>query len=216
MKRLHVFDLDKTLLIKNSSFAFGAFLAKMGLFSFRQKWAALFGKISLKLALVTPKEIHEKLFKRLFMGRLSTEITTWISPFIDEFLHGSLRSSLIERLYEAKRQGETVLLLSNSPSFLVAAIAKRLGIIYWRATEYASDCKECFTSVSHMMDGKAKAETVIIFAKKWGFSLEHVIAYTDSIDDLPLLEIVGHKMAVAPDKKLRFLAKNRGWPILEL
>lgn len=215
MSKLHVFDLDKTLLINNCSFAFGAFLADMGYFSVRQKMAALLGKICLKLSLKTPREIHHKLFLKLFHGRIAAEITSLIAPFVEQFLNKALRKSLFEELQAALKREETVLLLSNSPSFLVSAIAKQLGIMYWKATEYAEDCRKCFDQILYMMDGEAKAAFLNAFAQEKGFSQGQIIAYSDSIDDLPLLERAGEKIAVAPDKRLRSLAENRGWPILE-
>lgn len=215
MSRLHVFDLDKTLLVSNCSFAFFTFLVKRGLFSFRHKVSALVGTLRLKFLLTPPGVVHAKLFTKLFQGRPVREITSFIPSFIDEFLTRSLRPSLWQRLEVAKAKKETILLLSNSPSFLVAAIAKKLGIIYWQATEYAKDCKEQFDTIIEMMDGPAKARAVLEFAKMRGFALNQIVAYSDSIDDLPLFELVGEKLAVAPDKRLRSLAQNRGWPILD-
>ncbi|MEI6531548.1 MAG: HAD-IB family phosphatase [Chlamydiota bacterium] len=215
MKKLHVFDLDRTLLVGNCSFAFFKFLSKMGFFSFRQKISAVAGKLKLKFFINTPKELHEKLFKKLFRGRFTAEITDKVPSFLEEFLKKSLRKSLFKSLQQALERKETVLLLSNSPSFLVSAIAKQLGIIYWRATEYAEDCKKCFDKIPYMMDGETKALFLTAFAKEKGFLREEIFAYSDSIDDLPLLEQAGHKIAVAPDKRLRYLAKNRGWSILE-
>lgn len=216
MKKLHVFDLDRTLLVNNCSFAFGAFLAQMGLFSFRQKISALMGKLRLKFFINTPKEIHERLFTKLFRGRVTSEITSLIPSFVEEFLKKGLRKSLLQELQSALERKETVLLLSNSPSFLVSAIAKHLGIIYWRATEYAEDCKKRFDQIIYMMDGEAKAAFLTVFAQEKGFAQREIIAYSDSIDDLPLLEKAGQKIAVAPDKQLRHLAENRGWSILEI
>ncbi|MCX6994436.1 MAG: HAD-IB family phosphatase [Chlamydiae bacterium] len=215
MKKLHVFDLDRTLLIGNCSFAFFKFLAKMGFFSFRQLLSALINKMRLKFFINTPKELHEKLFKTLFRGRFVEEITNKVPLFLEEFLKNSLRISLFKNLQQALERKETVLLLSNSPSFLVSAIAKQLGIIYWSATEYAEDCKKCFDTILCMMDGETKALFLTSFAKEKGFLREEIFAYSDSIDDLPLLEQAGHKIAVAPDKRLRCLARNRGWSILE-
>ena len=61
---------------------------------------------------------------------------------------------------------------------------------------------------------KAKAATGI--AERHGVELINCAAYSDSINDLPLLESVGHPHAVNPDWELRRTALNRGWPIHEL
>jgi len=62
--------------------------------------------------------------------------------------------------------------------------------------------------------GEAKAEQVRLMAAERGYSLPHCYAYSDSVTDLPMLEIVGHPRAVNPDRALRRIAQQRGWPVL--
>ncbi len=52
-------------------------------------------------------------------------------------------------------------------------------------------------------------------AEEKGFDLEQSHAYSDSVTDLPLLELVGHPHAVNPEKELKEVAEERGWPILD-
>jgi phosphoserine phosphatase len=62
--------------------------------------------------------------------------------------------------------------------------------------------------------GEEKAVQVRRLAAERGYSLPDCYAYTDSVTDLPLLEIVGHPRAVNPDRALRRIAAVRGWPVL--
>jgi phosphoserine phosphatase len=62
--------------------------------------------------------------------------------------------------------------------------------------------------------GEAKAEQVRALAAERGYSLPLCYAYSDSVTDLPMLEIVGHPRAVNPDRALRRIAQQRGWPVL--
>jgi len=62
--------------------------------------------------------------------------------------------------------------------------------------------------------GEAKAEQVRLLAAERGYSLPHSYAYSDSVTDLPMLEIVGNPRAVNPDRALRRVAQQRGWPVL--
>ena len=63
--------------------------------------------------------------------------------------------------------------------------------------------------------GPAKAEAVRALAAAEGYDLARSFAYCDSITDLPMLEAVGHPSAVNPDKALRKVALERGWPVLD-
>ena len=62
--------------------------------------------------------------------------------------------------------------------------------------------------------GEGKLKVAELIAEREGASLKNSFFYTDNIDDLPLLEAVGHPHAVNPDKKLERIAKMQGWPIL--
>jgi phosphoserine phosphatase len=63
------------------------------------------------------------------------------------------------------------------------------------------------------MHGPAKAEAVTDLALKEGLDLSRCSAYSDSINDVPMLSAVGHAVAVNPDSALRRVARERGWEI---
>jgi phosphoserine phosphatase len=62
--------------------------------------------------------------------------------------------------------------------------------------------------------GEGKAEAITQLAVDRGYDLKHSYAYSDSISDLPMLEVVGHPVAVNPDSELADLAHERGWPVV--
>jgi len=62
--------------------------------------------------------------------------------------------------------------------------------------------------------GEGKAEAIKEFAEREGVSLDESFAYSDSYTDVPMLEAVGHPVAVNPDKELAKVAGNRGWEVL--
>jgi len=63
--------------------------------------------------------------------------------------------------------------------------------------------------------GEGKAEAIRKVAEEQGYDLSRSYAYTDSASDLPMLELVGHPVAVNPDHALEAIAYHRGWPIVE-
>ena len=104
-----------------------------------------------------------------------------------------------------------IILLSNSPQFLVGRIAHRLRIEEWRGSEYLVDKEKNFCDISSLMDGPEKLRLI----KALQVRPEEASAYSDSDDDLPLLEWVGNPFAVKPNRRLRKAATLRGWPIIE-
>ncbi len=63
--------------------------------------------------------------------------------------------------------------------------------------------------------GEGKAEAIVAVADTEGYDLSRSYAYTDSAGDMPMLEVVGHPVAVNPDRALEAIAYHRGWPIVE-
>ena len=70
--------------------------------------------------------------------------------------------------------------------------------------------------VGDIAHGPVKAKIAEEIAGSRGIEMRDSAAYSDSINDLPLLESVGHPHAVNPDHQLRRIARARGWPIHEL
>jgi phosphoserine phosphatase len=64
-----------------------------------------------------------------------------------------------------------------------------------------------------VLHGAAKATAVELLARRESFDLVECVAYSESINDLPLLSMVAHPNAVNPDRRLRRIAVRRGWPI---
>jgi len=111
-------------------------------------------------------------------------------------------------------KGHKVVIISAATSYQINPIAKELGIkdIYCTKMEVR---KGRFTgAIEEMCWGEGKANAARKFAKENNIDLSKSFFYTDSIDDLPLLEIVGNPIATNPDNTLSQLAFENNWPIL--
>ncbi|MDP1608205.1 MAG: haloacid dehalogenase-like hydrolase [Chlamydiales bacterium] len=198
-EKLHVLDLDGTLVRGNSSFGFFWYLVRKGKMPWGLLWQAVWLFVAFRRGRISLREFHGKVFGRFLKGRGKEEIVREVEPFLDEWLKGRVR-----KIGEGDR-----VLLSSSPDFLVGAIAERLGIEKWKGTEYAVDEKGAFSHVATVVDGREKVEWVK------GFARERVIyAYSDSDEDLPLLEWADIVYVVKPNKKLQKIAKEKGWEVL--
>jgi HAD superfamily phosphoserine phosphatase-like hydrolase len=209
MVHLHVFDLDKTLLKGTSSFRFFFFLIstrKLPLF-FLLRAIPLF--FSFRLRRLTITQLHHRVFDLFLKGRPKSLFLDAVKPFLDRYFVQMLDPAVVSKMVP-----ENTLLLSSSPDFLVGPIAQRLGIENWKGSEYAVDKELIFCKISSLIEGREKLRLARLFAQERSISVDQIAAYSDSDDDLPLLEWVGLPYAVKPNRALLRAAANRGWKII--
>ncbi len=120
-------------------------------------------------------------------------------------------------LIEAHKQaGHLTYLVTASTHELARPLAGALGIHTALAT-HAEAVDGVYTGRldGNLNHGRTKAERVLKLARDLRIDLARSTAYSDSISDLPLLELVGNPVAVDPDKSLRTIARARGWPVID-
>jgi HAD superfamily hydrolase (TIGR01490 family) len=110
--------------------------------------------------------------------------------------------------------GQRVWLVTAAPVELGAVIARRLGLTGAIGT-VAEIHDGIYTGrlVGDLMHGPAKAAAIIDLARREGLDLSRCAAYSDSVNDLPMLSAVGRAVAVNPDTALRRAARENGWEI---
>src|SRR5690606_37695208 len=113
------------------------------------------------------------------------------------------------------RAGRRVVVVSSSPMEIVAPLCRYLGLEDIIATLPEVDAEGRYTGdIEFYAYGPGKAEAIRAMADRVGIDLAESFAYSDSITDLPMLEAVGHPVAVNPDRELRAIAEERDWQIL--
>jgi HAD superfamily hydrolase (TIGR01490 family) len=154
--------------------------------------------------------------KAYLAGLPVAEIESHAAGFVRERLAGHVRPPVVERMASHRERGDTVILLTGTPSFIAAPLAALLeadGYIGSRCAEAAgrfrADPPPCHP-FAH--DKVLLAERL---CRHRGIALATCAAYGDSAYDLPLLERAGHPVAVAPDAALRQAALDSGWEILD-
>lgn len=110
-------------------------------------------------------------------------------------------------------QGQRVWLVTAAPVELARIIASRLGLTGALGT-VAEHEQGVYTGrlAGDILHGASKAEAVRCLAERENLDLSRCSAYSDSVNDLPLLNLVGHPHPVNPDRRLRAEASRRGWP----
>jgi HAD superfamily hydrolase (TIGR01490 family) len=114
--------------------------------------------------------------------------------------------------------GDETWLVTAAPQELAEVIAEGLGMTGALGTRSELDDAGLYTGrlAGELLHAGEKAKAAEQLARERGLDLAACSAYSDSRNDLPLLELVGHPHAVNPDHELRRIARTRGWPIHEL
>lgn len=212
--RLVVFDLDRTLLRGNSSFSFCYYLVIKKILP----WSALFSACAYRfrhyLFHLGLREMHQGLFQSFLKGMSLQLLQTQVDLFLEKYLPKQWYFPALFQLRGGQQLGDVVVILSNSPAFLVEKIVKELHVELWRATEYQVDREGKLCHIATVMGGEEKAVAMQQIAQEFSIPLTNVVAYSDSITDLPLLQLAGRAVGVNPDRELRAVCQRQGWEIL--
>jgi HAD superfamily phosphoserine phosphatase-like hydrolase len=120
----------------------------------------------------------------------------------------------LELIADHKAAGRRVYIVSAAPEEIVEPLARYLGAEGAIATQAAVSAGRYTGQLLSYAFGPQKAATIRQIAQRDNLDLSESWAYSDSATDVPMLEAVGHPVAVNPDRALRRTARMRGWPVL--
>lgn len=211
------FDLDKTILSTSASVALRHSLIDAGLLTRRAA--------ALNLMLHLPYLIRgadDDTMQR--MGRQLGQVAQgWDAKVLETTVQDALATSIDPVVYEEaveqialhRAAGHAIVIASASVEEMVRPIGKLLGADHVIGTHAHVNADGIFTGELERFNySKEKARACMDLAKEHGWILEESFAYSDSVTDLPLLESVGHPVAVNPDAALRAVALQNEWQIL--
>ena len=210
------FDVDNTMMVGASIFHFAKGMAARDFFSWRDLVRFTARQARLRLRGENHGDMHHTRESALAFvaGKKVDEIVALGAEIYDEEMADRIWAgthALARRHIDA---GERVWLVTATPVELATIIARRLDLTGALGT-VAESVDGIYTGhlVGDVLHGKAKADAVRALAAREGLDLARCTAYSDSINDLPLLCLVGRAVAVNPDSALRAEAKDRGWQI---
>lgn len=211
------FDLDGTLIrgSVNIPLALAAFRA--GFVRKRDLAGDLLGNAIFMLVGASDDRaaaVRERILRNV-VGHRAADVEALGAEFLDEAVAG-IDPVLARCIGEHHEGGHDTVLVSASPVEIVSRFAAAAGMTAGIGTRAARDADGCYTGT---LDGpfcyrEGKVVAVEALAAERGYDLDASFAYSDSVSDLPLMERVGHPVAVNPDAALRRIAAERGWPVL--
>ena len=216
MRGAAFFDLDRTLLRRSSALALAGPFRRRGLISRRALmraalWQALFVARGASGEAVR-RAAEEGLV--VLRGMTPAELQQLVADALGPVLRPLVYREPVELAAGHRERGEPVYVVSAALQEIVDALARDLGFDGAIGT-VAEVADGVYTGRTlHARHAAGKAEAVRELAEREGLDLSASTAYTDSHTDLPFLEAVGNPVAVNPDRQLRRIAAERGWPIL--
>jgi HAD superfamily hydrolase (TIGR01490 family) len=211
------FDVDNTLIRGASIYYFARGLAARDMFGPRDLARIAWGQVYFRLRGAENSE-HIDAARQAALtfvaGHKVADIINLSEEIFDE--------TMADRVWEGTRKlaqghlqaGQRVWLVTATPVELATVISQRLGLTGALGT-VAESADGVYTGrlVGGLLHGEAKAAAVASLAEREGLDLTRCSAYSDSSNDLPMLQLVGHPNAVNPDAELRAEARHRDWPV---
>lgn len=213
---LAIFDLDNTLLAGDSDYLWGRFLLEKGLVdqAYDEKNKNYYRQYE-----AGDLNIYEFLeFQLGFLAQHTTQqLITWRSQYLEEKIQPIILQKALELINRHKEKQDTLLIITATNNFITRPIADMLNVENLLATEaeiknerYTGNVKgvPCFQ--------QGKITRLNSWLENHQLTLEGSFFYSDSHNDIPLLETVDFPCAVNPDSTLKQVAESNHWPILDL
>ena len=219
--RLALFDLDHTLLPLDSDYQWADYLARTGRAGdpaeAQRRNEELMERYN--AGQLTAEQSTE--FMLGLLARASTpELAHWHETFMAEVIRPAIRDTAIDLVQEHMARGDLCAIVTATNNFVTAPIARAFGIPHLIATIAEMRLGRYTGRVQGVPSFQAGK---IVRVDEWlaGMGLSRdafreSYFYSDSLNDLPLLEVVSHPIATNPSPTLRQLAQERGWKVLDL
>ena len=216
---LALFDLDNTLLAGDSDYEWAQFLIDRGVLE-RDTHEAMNRSFYEQYKAGT-LDIHEFLAFQLapLARHPRSQLDQWQREFMSERIEPLLNPAAVALVKQHRDAGHTCVIVTATNEFVTAPIARAFGIEHLIATELDAQNGSFTgrpTGTPSFRDGKVVRVEQWLASRGGWESVTESWFYSDSANDLPLLERVTHPVAVDPDERLRGIAAARGWPILAL
>lgn len=208
------FDLDKTVISRSSTLALSRPLYRAGMVSRGQLLRGAYAQLVYLLV-----GADEGKMERLKEGMLQltkgwdrAQVERLVEDVILEVIDPYVYAEALDLMELHRSEGRRIYIVSSSPEEVVRPLARHFGVSGVIATRAAIGEDGKYTGeLEFYAYGPHKADAIREMAVREGIDLARSYAYSDSITDLPMLELVGNPVAVNPDRELTRVAREREW-----
>ena len=220
-KKIAMFDLDHTLLPLDSDYSWGRFTAGLG-------WVdrAEFDRQNEKFfrdyrAGTLDIDAYVAFATAAFLAQGQAAAEAAHARYLQDIIAPEIHPQAVELVQNHKKQGATTIVITATNEFVASPVARLFGPDLVMAVELQRDADSgWFKGLVHGVPSfrEGKVQRIESWLAQQGLAWGDVDSsfYSDSINDLPLLERVNNPVATNPDDTLRAIAQNRGWRILDL
>lgn len=218
--KLALFDLDHTILPIDSDQSWGRFTTTLGwtdAVEFNRKNDAFYGHYQ-----AGTLDIHDyvRFATKAFRTRPRDEAEAAHARFMREVIQPVIREEALALLNKHRAAGEQLVIITATNEFVTRPIAQAFGVDELIAVELVRDAQGWYSGeilgVPSLREGKVERLQQWLHQRGLDWDKVETTFYSDSSNDIPLLQRVNHPVATNPDAKLKAFALEKGWPILEL
>ena len=218
--KLALFDLDHTILPIDSDQSWGRFTTTLGwtdAVEFNRKNDAFYAHYQ-----AGTLDIHDyvRFATEAFCTRPRDEAEAAHARFMREVIQPVIREEALALLNKHRVAGEQLVIITATNEFVTRPIAQAFGVDELIAVELVRDAQGWYSGeilgVPSLREGKVERLQQWLHQRGLDWNKVETTFYSDSSNDIPLLQRVNHPVATNPDAKLKAFALEKGWPILEL
>jgi len=215
MNQICFFDMDKTLISGNSGVSFMRYSLRRGKTTRWKVLKSMVDYVRYRYDLLNMEVAYRDSLRPL-VGIREEELVQFCQEWFEDAVRPLIYSEARDSVRQHLGQGQRVAIISNAISYAVAPLAQYLGVQHVLATRLEVR-QGVFTGdyIKPLCFRQGKVFWAEKLARELGTDVGQSTFYTDSITDLPLLERVQDPRVVNPDPRLRRLARQRGWAVLD-
>lgn len=220
MKQVALFDLDYTLIPMDSDYQWGEFTLALGWCDgedFKRRNAQYYEDYK-----AGTLDIHDyvRFATRAMRAQGAEKSAKAHERYMQTIIDTAIQPKALALVQAHQAAGDEVVIVTATNEFVTRPIATAFGVKELIAIELARDTRGEFTGeiagTPSFREGKVARVQAWLAARQLDWDSVETVFYSDSINDLPLLEKVNHPVATNPDAALRAIATERQWRILEL
>lgn len=213
MRKAAIFDLDGTLLCVNSGKLWMQNERKLGRLDTLQTAQAIFYLAAYRVGFIDMNKAIAKAMVTI-QGMQEDQLQIRVEEWFDAQVKPYTAEGCWSVIEEHRKQNHLLVLLTSVSIYEARVALEHFGLDVALATRYCVQEGHFTGEVKELCYGPGKVMMAEKLAEERQIDLNQSFFYSDSITDLPMLQRVGYPRAVAPDVRLRRLAKKSGWPIL--